>query len=74
MSENSKDELITAQKEVIGILFEVIKRLHANNDLDHEYFQIITSGKKDNPRLEEIISERRKNAEITSKLLEKLET
>jgi len=26
MSERSKDELIKAQKEVIGILFEIIKR------------------------------------------------
>ena len=27
MSERSKDELIDAQKQVIGILFEVVKRL-----------------------------------------------
>ena len=27
MSETEKDELIDAQKQVIGILFEVIKRL-----------------------------------------------
>ena len=40
MSEN-KDELIKAQNELIGILFEIIKRLQANNDLDTEYFQII---------------------------------
>ena len=32
MSERSKDELIDAQKQVIGILFEVIKRLQENND------------------------------------------
>ena len=42
MSESSKDELIEAQKQVIGILFEVVKRLQANNDLDDEYFQIIS--------------------------------
>ena len=42
MSETEKDELIDAQKQVIGILFEVIKRLQTNNDLDEEYFQIIT--------------------------------
>ena len=44
MSETEKDELIDAQKQVIGILFEVIKRLQANNDLDEEYFQIISNG------------------------------
>ncbi len=33
-SERSKDELIKAQNEVIGILFEIIKRLQTNNDLD----------------------------------------
>ena len=43
MSEN-KDELIKAQNELIGILFEIIKRLQSNNELDTEYFQII--GKK----------------------------
>ena len=56
MSEN-KDELIKAQNELIGVLFEIIKRLQSNNDLDTEYFQII--GKKDiteieNKRLDEI--------------------
>ena len=43
MSETEKDELIDAQKQVIGILFEVIKRLQANNDLDEEYFQILSN-------------------------------
>ena len=42
MSEAEKDELIDAQKQVIGILFEVIKRLQTNNNLDEEYFEIIT--------------------------------
>ena len=42
MSETEKDELIDAQKQVIGILFEVIKRLQANSDLDEEYFEIVT--------------------------------
>ena len=46
MSETEKDELIDAQKQVIGILFEVIKRLQTNNDLDEEYFQIITDSTK----------------------------
>ena len=40
MSEN-QDELIKAQNELIGVLFEIIKRLQSNNDLDTEYFKII---------------------------------
>jgi len=39
-SERSKDELIKAQNEVIGILFEIIKRLQTNNDLDGEYLNL----------------------------------
>ena len=77
MSETSKDELIEAQKQVIGILFEVIKRLQANNDLDEEYFQIISIDKKTKQkeeRLENIIKERNENAKIVGRLLEKLET
>jgi hypothetical protein len=76
MSENSKDELIEAQKQVIGILFEVIKRLQANNDLDEEYFQIISINKKSKEnenRLENIIKERKENANIVGRLLEKLD-
>lgn len=76
MSETSKDELIEAQKQVIGILFEVIKRLQANNDLDEEYFQIISMDKKpqqNEERLENIIKERKENAEIVGRLLEKLD-
>lgn len=74
MSEKSKDELIEAQKQVIGILFEVIKRLQANNDLDEEYFQIISSGDKTkNQRLPKIIDERKENALIVGRLLEQLE-
>jgi len=75
MSERSKDELIEAQKQVIGILFEVIKRLQANNDLDEEYFQIISNEKpKQNTfRLEEILKERTENSKIVGRLLEKLE-
>ena len=56
MSEN-KEELIKAQNELIGILFEIIKRLQSNNDLDTEYFQIIgkeTRTKNENSRLDEI--------------------
>jgi hypothetical protein len=73
MSEKSKDELIEAQKEVIGILFEVIKRLQENNDLDEEYFKIITNDSKNETRLQEISNERTENAKIVGRLLEKLE-
>ena len=76
MSENSKDELIQAQQQIIGILFEVIKRLQANNDLDEEYFQIISIVKKTTQnelRLESILKERTENAKIVGRLLEKLE-
>ncbi|QLH06747.1 hydrolase [Nitrosopumilus ureiphilus] len=73
MSERSKDELIEAQKQVIGVLFEVIKRLQANNDLDEEYFQIISEDSKNKTRLNEIIVERTENAEIVGRLLKELE-
>lgn len=76
MSDYNKDELIEAQKQIIGILFEVIKRLQANNNLDDEYFQLISTENKsesNKKRLEDILSERTENAKIVSKLLEKLE-
>jgi len=74
MSERDKDELIEAQKQVIGILFEAVKRLQANNDLDSEYLRIV-SGKsgQGKARLEEILSERQENAKIVGRLLEQLE-
>ena len=72
MSERTKNELIEAQKQVIGILFEVVKRLQTNNDLDEEYFQIINEkGKGD--RIDEIQIEREENAKIVGRLLEQLE-
>jgi len=74
VSETEKDELIDAQKQVIGILFEVIKRLQANNDLDEEYFQIISNDTKNDIRIKEIMDEREENAKIVGRLLEKLET
>ena len=74
MSEQNKDELIEAQQQVIGILFEVIKRLQANNDLDEEYFKIVANPNKDEKRLEEIMKERTENAKIVGRLLEQLET
>jgi len=73
MSETEKDELIDAQKQVIGILFEVIKRLQANNDLDEEYFQIISNDTKNDIRIKAIMDERAENAKIVGRLLEKLE-
>ena len=60
---------------MIGILFEVIKRLQANNDLDEEYFQIVASKKteRNKKRLNEILDERKENSKIVGKLLKKLE-
>ena len=76
MSEN-KDDLIKAQNELIGVLFEIIKRLQSNNDLDTEYFQIIGKEKKtetENMRLDEITKERKDNAEVVSRLLKQIES
>ena len=74
MSELNKDELIKAQQEVIGILFEVIKRLQENNDLDEEYFQLVRQENKNEKRLKEIIDKRTSNSEIVGRLLKQLET
>ena len=76
MSEQEKDELIRAQNELIGVLFEIIKRLQANNTLDEEYFRIIASDPvkdADKKRLDEILSQRTENGKIVAKLLEKLQ-
>lgn len=76
MSDQNKDELISAQKEVIGILFEIVKRYQANSDLDEEYFQLISNVSKrkiNTNRLDEILKERKENGKIISRLLEKLE-
>ena len=74
MSEE-KDELIKAQNEVIGVLFEIIKRFQANNDLTDEYLKLSIKEKveSDNERLEIITKERDENAKIIARLLEKLE-
>ena len=74
MSETEKDELIDAQKQVIGILFEVIKRLQTKNDLDEEYFLMITDSSKNEKRIQQILSERKENSKIVGRLLEQLET
>ena len=76
MSKNN-DELIKAQNELIGILFEIIKRLQSNNDLDEEYFQIISKKVRteiENSRLNKITKERENNAEIVSRLLKQIES
>jgi hypothetical protein len=75
MSERSKDELLEAQKEVIGILFEIIKRYQANNELDEEYFQLVADENKksaNKKRLDKILVERSENGKIVTRLLEKL--
>ncbi|MCY4490364.1 MAG: hydrolase [Thaumarchaeota archaeon] len=74
MTEN--EEMIKAQNQVIGILFEVIKRLQANSDLDEEYFEIIASDDipvKGRKRLDDILVERKENAEIVGRLLKQFE-
>lgn len=67
--------MIDTQKQVIGILFEVIKRQQANNDLDEEYFQIVALKKteRNKERLNKILDERKENSKIVGKLLKKLE-
>ena len=54
-------------------MFEVIKRLQTNNDLDEEYFQIITDSTKNEKRIKEILDERNENSKIVGRLLEQLE-
>lgn len=70
-----KDELIKAQNEVIGVLFEIIKRFQTNNDLTDEYLKLSIKEKVEsgNERLEAITKERDENAKIIARLLEKLE-
>ena len=74
MSESEKDQLIDVQKQVIGILFEVIKRLQTNNDLDQEYFEIMQKDDKNNKRIQDILNEREENSKIVGRLLEQLKT
>ena len=74
MSESEKDQLIDVQKQVIGILFEVIKRLQTNNDLDEEYFEIMQKDDKNNKRIQDILNEREENSKIVGRLLEQLKT
>jgi hypothetical protein len=77
LPEQDKDELIRAQNELIGVLFEIIKRLQANNTLDEEYFQIVSGQQPrdaDKKRLEQILQARQENSLVVAKLLEKLQT
>ena len=76
MSENN-DELVKAQNELIGILFEIIKRLQSNNNLDAEYFQIMSNESKSEigkSRMDEITKERKENADVVSRLLKQIES
>ncbi len=76
LPDQDKDELIRAQNELIGILFEIIKRLQSNNSLDEEYFQLVSAEQKSEngkKRLDEIIALREDNNKVVAKLLEKLE-
>ena len=68
-------ETIEAQSTVIGILFEVVRRLQANADLDGEYMGIVASGRAADRegRLGEIAGERRDNSEAAARLLRQLE-
>ena len=73
---DERDELIEMQKQVIGILFEAVKRLQRNIDLEQEYFQIVMGSRSSTStgRLEEIRSERAENTRVISRLLEQLDT
>lgn len=75
MASNEKDELIRAQNELIGVLFEIIKRFQANNDLDAEYLQLASGGQQESKkvRLDEILEQRKENSRIIARLLEKIQ-
>ncbi len=78
MSEDS-DDLVKAQNEVIGILFEVVKRLQENIDLQDEGVHLILKSKDDDlednrTRLDEITEVRNRNSETISRLLKKLDS
>ncbi|WOV92995.1 MAG: hydrolase [Candidatus Nitrosoabyssus spongiisocia] len=72
---SEKDELIKTQKQVIGILFEIIKQFQNNKNLDDEYLEIISSkDMTDTSRLDEILKERTQNSSIINTLLKQLDT
>ncbi len=68
-------ETIEAQRTVIGILFEVVRRLQANADLDGEYMGIVAAGRAEERRgrLAEIAAERSANSDAAARLLRRLE-
>ncbi len=68
-------DLVQAQKQVIAILFEVVRRLQRNNDLDEEYLQMAASGgaAANEGRLDEILAQRKENAAAAAGLLSRLE-
>lgn len=74
MPNDERDELIDAQKQVIGILFEIVKRQQTNSDLDQEYFELVLKEDKDDTRIKEIQEERAENSRIITRLLEQLES
>ncbi|MFM8659697.1 MAG: hydrolase [Candidatus Nitrosotenuis sp.] len=77
MSSQKKDELIIAQNELIGILFEIVKRFQANQTLDDEYFNIVSSewqNDQSRKRLDEILTQREDNSKTIAKLLEKIQS
>ena len=66
-------------RDSIGILFEVIKKLQENIDLQEEGVQLIIKSKDDNleenkVRLDKITKERNSNSDIISRLLKKLDS
>ena len=70
---SDKDDLIKAQNELIGVLFEMVKRLNENNTLDEEYFALVAAG-RNTERVQQILDRRRENSEVVSRLLSQLET
>lgn len=73
---DDNEDLIKAQNQVIGILFEVVKRLQANSNLDEEYFHIVAAdskSEKEMQRLDSILEERKENTKIVGRLLSQLE-
>ncbi|NDB32291.1 MAG: hydrolase [Nitrososphaeria archaeon] len=77
MMSSEKDELIRAQNELIGVLFEIIKRFQANQILDDEYFQTVSSewqNEQSRKRLDDILAEREDNSKTIAKLLEKIQS
>ncbi len=67
-----KDELIRVQSHVIGILFEVVKRMNDNSKLDEEYMALAMAG-GDADRMTQIREARQQNSEVISRLLQQLD-